>query len=79
METEEEYLTLKEVAGLVGVQRGSLYYYIDRLAIKTRRFPLNKHSYMARADVCRIVQAKKRPWLGQVPLAPIPGGERVEK
>jgi hypothetical protein len=61
METKE-YLTLQEAAALLGIKRGSLYYYLGNMKIERRRFPLNRHSYITQADFQRIKQVKESPW-----------------
>lgn len=62
MSDNEEYITLDDAAKEVEMKKGSLYYYLRELGIKTHKFPLNKHAYIARTDVERIVEAKKSPW-----------------
>lgn len=59
---EKEYMTLDEVARSVGLKRPSLYYYIKKLSIDRRKFPYNRHTYIAREDVERIRTAKESPW-----------------
>ena len=54
MDEEQEYITLNDAAQKVGVKKGSLYYYLKALGIKTHKFPLNKHAYIATKDVKRI-------------------------
>jgi predicted DNA-binding transcriptional regulator AlpA len=61
-EEKREYLTLDESAKSVGLKRPSLYFYINKLGIERHKFPLNRHIYLARADVERIRAAKEHPW-----------------
>lgn len=58
----DEYMTLSEAALAVGIKRSSLYYYIDKLHIKTQRYDLNKHTYIAVEDVERIKAVREKPW-----------------
>ena len=66
MDEEQEYITLNDAAQRVGVKKGSLYYYFKALGIKTHKFPLNKHAYIATKDVKRIQEAKISPWKVEV-------------
>jgi uncharacterized protein YpbB len=59
---DKQYLTLKEVAELVGVKRTTLYYYIKELEIKTYKFKFDSHAYMSKADAQKIIEIKQKPW-----------------
>ncbi|MGB8345186.1 MAG: helix-turn-helix domain-containing protein [Ktedonobacteraceae bacterium] len=59
---EQEYITLDEAAQAIGTKKGSLYYYLRALAIKPRKFPLNRHAYIRKSDVKRIQEARSSPW-----------------
>lgn len=67
----KEYLTLDEVAFVLDLKRSSLYYYLNALQIKRHRFKLNRHTYIAKADVMRIMKVKAVPW-----TAPPNGGNK---
>ena len=58
----KEYLTLTEVAELVGLKRTTLYYYIKELKIETCKFKFDNRTYMSRGDAKRIIEAKQKPW-----------------
>ena len=62
MPEEQEYMTLDEAAKEVGLKRPSLYFYIKKLRIERRYFPLNKHAYIKHADVERIKAVRESPW-----------------
>ena len=62
MAEEQEYMTLDEAAKAVGLKRSSLYFYIKKLHIERRKFPLNKHFYIKHADVERIKAVRESPW-----------------
>lgn len=62
MSNDTEYVTLDDTAETTGIKKGSLYYYLRELGIKTHKFPLSKHAYIAKEDVDRIIEAKKAPW-----------------
>lgn len=59
---QKEYLSMAEVADLIGIKRASLYYYIRALNIQTHKFPLNKRVFISASDVERIKAAKDNPW-----------------
>jgi hypothetical protein len=50
---------LKEAAEKLGVARGTLRYYLDKLEIASRKFPLDKHLYILYADYERIRMYKQ--------------------
>lgn len=58
----EEYMTLAEAALAIGIKRPSLYYYIEKLHIKTQKYRMNKNRYIAVVDVERIKAMRERPW-----------------
>ena len=62
MAEDQEYMTLDEAAKEVGLKRPSLYFYIKKLRIERRNFPLNKHAYIKRTDVERIKAVRESPW-----------------
>ena len=70
MQEQEKFLTLDEVAKFIGVKKPTLYFYIKRLGIKTRRFNLDKRAYMTQTDAEKIKKVKEEPWTA---------GEREEK
>lgn len=59
---QREYMTLDQAAEQVGLKKGSLYYYIRVLSLETKKFPLNKHTFMLKSDVERIRKIKEQPW-----------------
>jgi AcrR family transcriptional regulator len=62
MPNDKEYVTLDDVARETGIKKGSLYYYLRELDIKTYKFPLNRHAHIARRDMELIREAKDSPW-----------------
>ena len=63
MTEEKEYLTFEEAAEYIGnIKRSSLYNYVKVLKITPRKFPLDRHTYLAIADVKRIKEAREKPW-----------------
>ena len=63
MNDNKEYLTLAEVAKHVGVKRTSLYYYIDKMGIKTHDFEFSNHKFLHIKDAERIKIVREKPWL----------------
>jgi hypothetical protein len=62
MTEEKEYVTLQEAAAQLGIKRASLYYYLNKMEIKPRRFKMNRHAYITQTDYQRIKTAKESPW-----------------
>jgi hypothetical protein len=56
---KERYISLQEAAEKLGVARGTLHYYLEKLEIKRTRFPLDKHVYILFADYERIVTLRQ--------------------
>jgi excisionase family DNA binding protein len=59
---EQDYMTLDEVAQLLGVTRATLYHYMGDLHIKTRRFGRDKRAYLSREQVHLIRTYRETPW-----------------
>ena len=61
---EEQFISLDEVAEILGVTRGTMHYYLRTLKIQTHKFPLDRHAYLTLEDFETIkelkVQAGKR-------------------
>ena len=51
---KEKYISLREVAGKLGVARGTLHYYLEQLKIEPTKFPLDRHKYILETDLERI-------------------------
>jgi hypothetical protein len=47
---EGEFITMDEAAGLLGVKRGTLHYYLRSLKLQTHKFPLDRHAYLSVED-----------------------------
>lgn len=58
-QTNQQYIALDEVASELGVNRSTIYYYLRLFGIETKKFPLDRHTYMARTDLERIKSARK--------------------
>lgn len=61
-QAEREYVTLDYVSQAVNIKKGSLYYYLRELGIKTYKFPLNRHAHITKEDMELIREAKESPW-----------------
>lgn len=57
--TQEGYISLTEAGNELGVGRTTLYYYARMLAIETKKFPLDRLTYIRRSDLERIRAAKE--------------------
>ena len=47
---KEKYMSLQEVAGKLGVVRGTLHYYLEQLKIVPTKFPLDRRKYILETD-----------------------------
>lgn len=54
-----QYILIDKAAEEVGVQRSTLYYYLKQLKIKTRKFPLDKRTYITAGNLEEIKTAKR--------------------
>lgn len=57
--TEPTYIALEDAAKELGVNRSTMYYYTKQLTIETKKFPLDKRTYISRADLDRIKSARQ--------------------
>ena len=57
--SEVQYLSLENAGKELGVQRSAMYYYIKQLDIKTKKFPLDRKTYISVVDLERIKAAKR--------------------
>ena len=55
----EGYINIEDAGKALGVGRTTLYYYARLLGIQTQKFPLDRKTYISRADLERIQEAKK--------------------
>jgi hypothetical protein len=58
-----EYLSYIEAEDYLGMKRATLFNYINDLEIKTHKFKRDTRRYLAIADVKRIEEVLKNPWL----------------
>jgi excisionase family DNA binding protein len=68
MEPEQkDYYSIDEVAQTVGVNRATVYKWIEKLHIQRYRFSVSKKVFLAVADVERLKEVKQKPWLVEKP------------
>ncbi len=53
-EPQSDYITVEEAATMLQVSRSNVYYYMTQLEIVPKKFPLDRKSYISRANVERI-------------------------
>lgn len=53
-----QYISIDDAAKRLGVARGTLHYYLRKLKIKTKKFDLDRHAYLAQADFETIRKLK---------------------
>jgi hypothetical protein len=58
--SEQNYIAIEDAAIQLGVTRPTLYYYTKKLNIKTEKFPLDKHTYIAITDFEHIKILKEQ-------------------
>lgn len=58
-QVQPEYISLDEAGKELGIGRTSLYYSTRALSIETKKFPLDRRTYITRADLERIKAARK--------------------
>jgi hypothetical protein len=51
---EEKYISMKEAAKQLKVQRPSLYHYVEVLKLEKKRFPLDRQTYLKMSDFEKI-------------------------
>ena len=59
MPNDQDFITQEDAAARLGVTRATLYYYMRALDIKGKKFPLDRHVYLAKADFEQIKEAKE--------------------
>lgn len=58
--SEQNYIAVEDAAAQLGITRPTLYYHTKKLGIKTEKFPLDKHTYIATTDFERIKLLKEQ-------------------
>ena len=53
------FISMSNAGKELGVGRTTMYYYIEQLSIETKKFPLDRKTYISIADLERIKAAKK--------------------
>lgn len=56
----QQYIALEDAATELGVNRSTVYYYLKQLHITTKKFPLDKRTYIAHNDLESIKRAKRQ-------------------
>ena len=64
-ERKSTYISVKKAGEELGVQRTTMYYYIQQLRIETQKFPLDRKTYIAITDLERIQAAKAAAEAGE--------------
>ena len=54
-----QYISMDDAAHELNVNRSTVYYYLEQLEIKPKKFPLDRRAYIALTDLERIKVAKK--------------------
>lgn len=56
---EIQYLSMENAGKELGVRRSAMYYYIKQMNIETKKFPLDRKTYISIVDLERIKAAKR--------------------
>lgn len=56
---DAKFISLESAGVELGVSRSSIYYYIKQLSLETKKFPLDRKTYISIADFECIKDAKK--------------------
>jgi len=56
----QQYIAMEDAATELGVSRSTMYYYLKQLHIITKKFPLDKRTYIERKDLDSIRLAKRQ-------------------
>lgn len=56
---EEQYISMKEASERLGVTRPALYHYVQVLELETKRFKLDRQTYLKMADFEHIKQLRQ--------------------
>ena len=64
-EQPPKYISIRDVAAALGVERGTVYYHIRRMKLKPKKFPMDKHTYLSRADYEKLRRAQRAAKEGQ--------------
>ena len=62
---EKEFYSIDEIEKMVNRNRGTVYNRIKLLKIKTEKFPMDRRTYVAAADVARIKTVIEKPWMAR--------------
>ncbi len=54
-----QYISMDDAARELGVNRSTVYYYLEQFQMKPTKFPLDRKAYIALTDLERIKMAKR--------------------
>lgn len=63
MEDRKEFYSIDEIEKIVARNRGTVYNRIKLLGIETRKFPMDRRTYVAASDVEKIKTVIEKPWM----------------
>lgn len=62
---EKDFYSIEEISEIVSRNRGTVYNRIKLLGIQTHKFPMDRRTYVAAADVQRIKTVIEKPWMAR--------------
>jgi len=61
----EEFISMKNAASRLGVKRPSLYHYVEALQLETKRFKLDRQTYLKMSDFENIQALRRQAAQGE--------------
>src|SRR5262249_5883833 len=65
MDKEKDFYSIEEISGIVDRNRGTVYNRIKLLNVQTHKFPMDRRTYVAAADVQKIKTVIEKPWMAK--------------
>jgi hypothetical protein len=65
MSERKEFYSIDEIEKIVARNRGTVYNRIKLLGIETHKFPMDRRTYVAAADVEKIRIVIEKPWMAE--------------
>lgn len=62
---DKDFYSIEEVSEIVSRNRGTVYNRIKLLGIQTHKFPMDRRTYVAAADVEKIKTVIEKPWMAK--------------
>lgn len=60
---QKKYYTIEEVEKILGKSRATIYNRMKLIKVETHKFPYDRKTYIAAADIERIRTVFEQPWI----------------